>query len=538
MATATRTKKSATAETDVETAEVSDSAPVSAELVYLDPATVKVGANVRTDLPDARDFRRSIKERGVLTPITVYRDEDGEYVCLYGQRRTVEATTVGTPTGTIPAHVVARPDEADRITDQMVENIHRDGMREADILGGVEQLSLLGVSAAQITKRLAVPRPTVNAALAVAQGEQARARVEAGDLTLDQAAILAEFEDDENATARLNQRLSWGHGLEHEAQRLRDEAAERAEYDAEVERLRAEGLPVLSHEDAETARRDGTLHRIANLLTAEGDPVDDEAHDQVPGAQVLVTIEWVYPEDLDEATDEHTEADTADGEGDAAEVSEDDASEDDDEEPEYADPVQVFVPVWVVTDLAASGLRTRSVTGITGGSTTDAAGESEEEAEARRNERRTVIANNKAWTSAETVRREWLTEFVKRKTAPKGAEALICEAVVTGHYSLTKAMEHRHPQLFDLLGIERSSGYYGAGIRECHELAAKPATPKAATMLTLATIVAAWEHGTGKQTWRNPSAWDARVLGALIEWGYQPSEVERLLLGEDATDAA
>jgi ParB family transcriptional regulator, chromosome partitioning protein len=137
-----------------------------------------------------------------------------------------------------------------------------------------------------------------------------------------------------------------------------------------------------------------------------------------------------------------------------------------------------------------------------------------------------------------TVRREWLGEFVKRKTAPKGAEALVCEAVITGHYSLTKAIEHRHPQLLDLLGVERSSGYYGAGISACHELAGKPTTPKAATMLTLAAVVAAWEDGTGKHTWRNPSAWDARVLGALMEWGYQPSEVERLLLGEDAASAA
>ena len=52
-------------------------------------------------------------------------------------------------------------------------------------------------------------------------------------------------------------------------------------------------------------------------------------------------------------------------------------------------------------------------------------------------------------------------------------------------------------------------------------------------MTTLAAIVAAWEATTGKHSWRNPTAWDARVLGALVEWGYQPSEVERTLLGED-----
>ena len=56
-------------------------------------------------------------------------------------------------------------------------------------------------------------------------------------------------------------------------------------------------------------------------------------------------------------------------------------------------------------------------------------------------------------------------------------------------------------------------------------------------------MVTAWEATTGKHSWRNPSRWDARMLGALTEWGYEPSEVERLLLGEapasvEATDEA
>jgi len=59
-------------------------------------------------------------------------------------------------------------------------------------------------------------------------------------------------------------------------------------------------------------------------------------------------------------------------------------------------------------------------------------------------ERRLVIENNKAWRSAETVRREWLTGFCSRKTPPTGAEALICEAVATGQYTLTRAMQEGH----------------------------------------------------------------------------------------------
>ena len=473
------------------------------EFLYLAPAEIIIGTNVRTDLrADHKEFRKSIKERGVLEAVTVYRNEDGQHVLLRGQRRTVTAAEVGTPTGLLPARVVPQPADADRIGDQMVENIHRAGMREAEIVAGVEQLALLGVSAAQIAKRTSIDRPTVNAALAVTKADQSRNRLDSGDLTLEEAAIFAEFEHDPEAVERLENAKRWRRSLAHEAQRLRDEAAEREADAAEVERLRAEGLPILSAE--EVAEADEVL-RIERLGTEDGESLPEEEWPNVPGARVQVVKEWVYPEDEDD--EEH-------------------------EDDEPAEPYQQYVPVWVVTDLDASGLRRRGG-GSSSTASADEGGESEEEAEARREERRRVIANNKAWASAETVRREWLTGFVARKTAPKGAEALICEAVVTGHHSLSKAMDHRHPMLFTLLGIDVPTGYYGAGHDECHKIATKASAPKAATMTTLAAVVAAWEATTGKHSWRNPTAWDARVLGALVEWGYQPSEVERILLGEE-----
>ncbi|WP_300385188.1 ParB N-terminal domain-containing protein [uncultured Nocardioides sp.] len=473
------------------------------EFLYLAPAEIIIGTNVRTDLrADHKEFRKSIKERGVLEAVTVYRNEDGQHVLLRGQRRTVTAAEVGTPTGLLPARVVPQPADADRIGDQMVENIHRAGMREAEIVAGVEQLALLGVSAAQIAKRTSIDRPTVNAALVVTKADQSRNRLDSGDLTLEEAAIFAEFEHDPEAVERLENAKRWRRSLAHEAQRLRDEAAEREADAAEVERLRAEGLPILSAE--EVAEADEVL-RIERLVTEDGESLPEEEWPNVPGARVQVVKEWVYPEDEDD--EEH-------------------------EDDEPAEPYQQYVPVWVVTDLDASGLRRRGG-GSSSTASADEGGESEEEAEARREERRRVIANNKAWASAETVRREWLTGFVARKTAPKGAEALICEAVVTGHHSLSKAMDHRHPMLFTLLGIDVPTGYYGAGHDECHKIATKASAPKAATMTTLAAVVAAWEATTGKHSWRNPTAWDARVLGALVEWGYQPSEVERILLGEE-----
>lgn len=181
-----------------------DTATEVEEFLHLNPADIIIGTNVRTDLrADHKEFRKSIKERGVLEAVTVYRNEDGQYVLLRGQRRTVTAAEVGTPTGLIPARVVAQPADADRIGDQMVENIHRAGMRETEIVAGVEQLALLGVSAAQIAKRTSIDRPTVNAAIAVTKADQTRNRLDAGDLTLEEAAIFAEHEHDPDAVERL-----------------------------------------------------------------------------------------------------------------------------------------------------------------------------------------------------------------------------------------------------------------------------------------------------------------------------------------------
>ena len=486
------------------------------QLIDLDPATLTIATNVRTDVAEDKDFANSIKTRGVLEPVTVYLAEDGTYAVLRGQRRTLTAAKVGTPTGTIPCRVVARPEDADRIGDQMVENIHRAGMRQSEILAGVEQLALLGVSAAQITKRVALPRAEVNAALAVASKEQTRTRVESGDLTLEQAAIYAEFDGAEDAIERLDNAARWGRSLEHTAQRLRDEAAEReagaAAFAEAFERLTAAGLPVLSAEEAEES---GEVLRISRLVTAEGEPVPEQEWPNVPGARVQIVKEWVYPDE--DEWDRDTTDDTDDG-----------SSDEEDEDYEPADPYQAYVPVWVVTDLDASGLRRR---GTAAGSSNETEGEADAEAraEAQREERRRVIANNKAWASAEVVRREWLTTFLSRKTPPKGAEALICEAVVTGPHFLYKAMENNHPILRTLSGVGADKTRWDSA-GELTTIVAKGNTPKAAIMTTLAAVVTAWEATLGKHTWRNPSRWDARMLTALTEWGYQPSEVESLLL--------
>jgi ParB family chromosome partitioning protein len=467
------------------------------------PGSLVIGANVRSDThPGAKAFAASIKARGVLEPITAWVDDDGNLVVYRGQRRTLAAAAVGTPDGLVPVHVVTRPEEVDRVTDQLVENVHRAAMRAAEERDAIEQLSLLGVSAAQITKRTSITRPTVDAALTVTASQTARERMDATGMTLEAAATFAEFEDDPKSLQALEQALSWGRPLEHTAQRLRDARAEDNALRLHAQLLRGQGVPVLDPQDVPD--RAWTLHLDA-LVTADGEPVPEHDWPSVPGAAVLLRAQWAYPDELDDP-------DTTHGEGDGD-----------------AEPALRFVQVWICTDPQAAGLRSRYDSG--GPTTPNTSADDEDGVSDSGQSRREVISNNAAWRSAQTVRRAWLARFITRASVPAGAEALICEAVLTGQHTLCKAMGESHPLLRALLGHDEQAPTTRLDT---------PTTAKGATMRTLATVLASWEASTGVHTWRHPAAWDARVMGAITGWGYQPSDVEQLLTGtvDHDTDAA
>ncbi len=475
------------------------------ELLDVDPALLKIGKNVRVNTRlDAKEFAASIKARGVLEVITTCRDEDGELVVLRGQRRAVVATQVGTPTGTVRVQVLPVPDDGDRIVDQLSENLHRSAMSEAETRDGIEQLNLLGVSASQITKRTALPRRTVDASLIVTASPGSRGRMDSTGLTLDQAALFAEFADDPQAVTELEQAMAWGRSLEHFAQRLRDDRAERIALQSEVDRLRAEDVPVLDPHDVPDRWHD---LRLDSLVNAEGQSVPAERWPQVPGAAVVVHSDWEWPEPAN-----------ADGEA------------------EEGKATLVYVQVWICTEPQAAGLCSRWVTRL-GSAPTHDPDQVESEAAAKSAERRTVVENNKAWRSAETVRREWLAQFLNRRTVPAGSEALICQAVLTAPHWLEKSMQQRHPLLCSTFGTPHPETYY-AGAEECADLAAAATTPKAAIIRALSAVLMAWEHASDVHVWRRREIWNAQIMAALIGWGYEASDIERSLLPTNESESA
>jgi ParB family chromosome partitioning protein len=202
------------------------------ELVHVDPATLVVSANVRADAGLDKQFVASVKDQGVLVPIVARRGEDGQLHVQLGQRRTLAAVEAGRPL--VPVYVVDIPDdgkagEVVRIVRQIIENDHRQGLRDADRVHAHQQLALLGLSAGQIARRTRAGVRRVKASLAVAGSELVAAAMDRFDLTLAQAEVLAEFDDDPEAVKALTVTARQDPDqFGHVAQRLRDDRAEAA----------------------------------------------------------------------------------------------------------------------------------------------------------------------------------------------------------------------------------------------------------------------------------------------------------------------
>ncbi|GAA1874257.1 ParB/RepB/Spo0J family partition protein [Myceligenerans crystallogenes] len=445
------------------------------EFANLDPKTLALEVNVRKDAGLTPAFIASIREHGVLVPILVQRSDTGQLLVRAGQRRTLAAIEAGR--ATIPARIVnGGDDEARRIIEQVVENDQRSKLIEADRATGFQQLALLGVPAASIAKKTGHTKETVNTALAVGKSRVAVAAQGKYDLTLDQAATIAEFDalGDREAVKELTVTAVKDPGqFAHTAQRLRDERERAAKKAAIVTSLTDAGvrvIPVPAHDDK-------SVKVLGDLTDANGTVLTAENHKGCPGHAACVRTSY------------------------------------------GSEPyVAAFVcDAWKQNKHKT--LRTSS-----SGDPMDA------DAVARaKAERAEVIANNSAWRSSQTVRRQFLAEFAQRKTAPKDAVAFVATALVADAGIIEKAANSGHSLAAEWLGV---GGTYG-GRDKIRALIAK-ASPARAQHIALVVVLAAIEDRTGVHTWRRAGT-EANYLSALEAWGYDLAPVEQIARGPKPT---
>ncbi|MFJ6419206.1 ParB/RepB/Spo0J family partition protein [Paeniglutamicibacter sp. NPDC091659] len=343
----------------------------------VDPRSLTVDTNVRTVAELGTDFIASIKEHGVLQPVTVH-EKNGTLHVLMGQRRTLSA--IEAECQTIPVYVVATPEEADRLATQVVENDQRQELTHADRAEAFHQLSLLGMTPTKIAKRTGAQKETVAQALKAKANTAAAASLGQG-LTIEQAAKIAEFDGHEKIISHLTETaLEEPAEFAHLAQRHLDQLAEDAAVEAAKAELVEAGKALAT---AEEMRFDGTAKAVTSLNRPDGEPATEE-----------------------DATAYHVRV-------------------------LYNGKIETTP---VVQEWKAAGFADRwgnSGSGSRSGPMT----------EEQKAERKELISRNKDMDSAITVRHAWITNLLARKTAPKGYLHFVAKTMSAHSYELSRSIQ-------------------------------------------------------------------------------------------------
>lgn len=468
------------------------------QIVLLDPAqVVRDEHNAReSDTGPDEELIASVKEIGVEETISVRPRPDGTYGAFKGWRRAqaqqianVTAEQDGRPVRRIKAHVrddLVGRDGWTRFL-SLVENKHREGMSERDILTS-QELSLIDMSdieRKQAAMALGVGRHAAKHARAAQRLDDATLRrAAAGGMDLEQTAQLAEVEHVSGAERRLLRALKrdleeGNGGRGHWDQELALLKAEQDDADARtraVEDLKEADIPLLGQPG--WGQKDPSKP-LAELTTGLGNPLNQDNHKGCPGHSARLD-------------DEHQ-------------------------------------PVWHCADPSAHGHKVRP----------QPKKPRTQEDEQRAEERRKVIACNRAWKAAAGPRQDFVARLVRMKTLPEAARVFAQEVVLTVPYFYSSWTDkHQSETVARFLGIKEPE----------HADLTQTAVqlPKARVVNALfAHIAAACEHNIREpKTWSHLTADQARYLLLLETLGhddngnYRLSEVEAQAVARHRPDTA
>lgn len=464
MTDTTTTDTTTPADTTPTDAVTSPSRPY--ELVWLDPRSLRVDpANKRTNLGDLGPLTASIAALGLVQPIVVRPDGD-EHKILAGQRR--QAAAIAAAQVTVPT--IVRADLAGLPVGTavaLVENEHRNPLTAAESARAYQQLRIDGLSATKIAKITGTKRAAVNQALTVGGSELAVTAADRYQLSMDQALVLAEFDQDHESvkvlvtTTKTNPE-SW----DHVVARLRADRDAQAAFDAATARLAEAGIRVIDDDLAE-----GTV-RLSWLVDRDGERLDPDAHTACPGHAVAISA-W--------------------------------------------DPERTIA---YCTDPTAHGHIPRSTP--PGPAPTAHAAQRGDDSKAKA-ERRRVIEGNKAWRAARKVRRAFIGDLLARRSPPKTTLRYVT-ATITAHPE--RVGDGPEELVAELLVTAKADHNTGWG-RHAGPAATADASDARLPLILLAQVAADAEQSLDDHAWRNtrPSG-AARWLAWLASVGYQLSEIE------------
>ncbi|MBT2484049.1 MULTISPECIES: ParB/RepB/Spo0J family partition protein [unclassified Microbacterium] len=140
---------------------------------------------------DLAELVHSVREFGVLQPVVVRKNADGEYELIMGERRTRAAREAGLKA--IPAIVRETADE-DLLRDALLENLHRSELNPLEEASAYQQLlEDFGITQEELATRIGRSRPQISNTIRLLKlPVPVQQRVAAGVLTAGHArAILS-----------------------------------------------------------------------------------------------------------------------------------------------------------------------------------------------------------------------------------------------------------------------------------------------------------------------------------------------------------
>lgn len=168
-------------------------------LIQIDPQ--KIVPNPRQprthfNAEDLAELVHSVREFGVLQPVVVRKNSDGEYELIMGERRTRAAREAGLEK--IPAIVRETADE-DLLRDALLENLHRSELNPLEEASAYQQLlDDFGITQEELATRIGRSRPQISNTIRLLKLPMpVQQRVAAGVLTAGHARAILSLDSPE-----------------------------------------------------------------------------------------------------------------------------------------------------------------------------------------------------------------------------------------------------------------------------------------------------------------------------------------------------
>jgi ParB family chromosome partitioning protein len=445
--------------------------------------------NVRADLDLTPEFCASVADAGVRVSLLITKTADGAYRVIEGHRRLAAALKAGLAEVPCELDPARADDEAGQYLDMLLANggDYRRNFTPVEEAAALFAAHEAGATRTRLRKSTGRKAEEIKKALQ-AGSLSAETRGAAGhlasQLTLDQLALLAEFQDDPDALQQVMTAIRHGSTGEYAAQRIRQDRAEAAGHEQLRTQLEAAGFTVTD------GLPDGAAH-LTGLLHDDGD-LTAGTHADCPGRGVYF-VSW-----------------------------------------------DRLHPVHYCASPAEHGHTPRDLLGqSSGAASTGAAGpgaQPDPPADGPADPaRKLVIEGNKAWKAASEVRRRWLTtELFARRTAPREAAPFITRQLLAMADPLRSGLASAPGRLL----FSEITGHYADRWLETVDTATAGRLP----LLMLGPIVTAYEQamteGEGKNTWRTdryspcPRREAGTYLAFLASIGHQLSPIELALVND------